>query len=266
MSALLITLQFPSVYRNPPEELVLGLTLIMVACFLGAEVFAWREERRRKKEAPQREQQLIEQTLKAYGAKNPPVLPDRDAPAGQVVAEESAVASRQPVIHATFIRFHLMPKSPWQPMVAEILKAAGRDEYEVECDVLYEIFLVNTTDNPVTVRAFLAEVKIDGEWRKAKMLDDLSDYQLREGDAPTGPRRDLVSLAKAVENVPLARGSGYRGWLRFEFTADHRQLDGKKVDTRLWVVDALAGRHGVLEDEPLDTSAGVLVHNPSKDL
>lgn len=167
-----------------------------------------------------------------------------------------------PILKAHFIRSHLMPRSPWQSFVEGVFKAVGRMEYEVECDFLYEIFLVNTSENQVTVRNFIAEVQIGEEWKKLKRLDDLTDYKIQTAEDYNSTKKDLISLAKLVENVPLIRGVGYRGWLRFEFTTNKASLESH-VYSRVRIIDALGGEHEVDTSEPRDTSEGELTHNPA---
>jgi hypothetical protein len=168
-----------------------------------------------------------------------------------------------PILAAHFLRLHLMPRSPLQSMVDQVFKAAGRADYETSCDFLFKIFLVNTTDNPATVKNVTAEAQIGGEWKALTPIEDLTDYQLELGEGPQAPRKDLTNLAKIIDGVPLTRGVGYRGWLRFELVADRKVLF-EKVSSRVQIVDALGGSHDVSLSEPLETGGGTLVHNPDK--
>ena len=177
--------------------------------------------------------------------------------------DRELAAQRIPQIAAHFIRSHLMPRSAFQNMYNQVMKHAGRPEYEVECDLMYEIFLVNTSDNPVTIRKFLGEAQFGNEWKPLKQIDDLTDYQIQRGEEPNSPRKDLVSVSKLLEGVPLTTGIGYRGWLRFELVANNVMLENK-VMSRVSIVDALGGTHGVSQSEPFDTSEGALIHNPAR--
>jgi hypothetical protein len=164
-------------------------------------------------------------------------------------------------LKAVFICAHLTPRSPWQRMVEGAFNALGRTDYKVECDFLCEVFLVNPTENQVTVKRFVAEVLLGREWKELKRLEDLTDYKIESSEDAKSPTKDLVSLAKTVANVPLIRGVGYRGWLRFEFVTDKKNLEGQ-LDIRVKIIDALGGEHKVAATGPRDTSDEKLIRNP----
>jgi hypothetical protein len=150
--------------------------------------------------------------------------------------------------------------------------AGRKDDYEVESDFLCEVFLVNETDNPVTIKRIFCEAQLGQEKKVLPPIADLTDYQIEPVNAATSaaerfrmsvPNKDLTSLNKILDGQVITRGFGYRGWLRFGIVTQKSNLD-KPVMTELWIVDALGGKHGVSADEPFDTSEGMLVHNSKK--
>jgi hypothetical protein len=160
------------------------------------------------------------------------------------IVETKGDRAKDPVLNAYFVRSHLMPRSALQDFVDQVLKLAGREEHKIECDFLDEVFLVNTTENEVTIKTFVGEVQTEEGWKKLKRLDDLNDYKIQTGEDFRSPKKDLVSLAKIVESVPLKRGVGYRGWLRFEFAVSNKNRQ-KTFHNRVTIIDALGGEHVV---------------------
>lgn len=264
VGVIIAALQFQSVSDHPSKHLVIGLAITLVVLIIGGESFSYWERQKDKRDQVQRDEELIKTTVQKLKEDD---KAKSDAAYGQItnVTNLRREAEQTPILKAHFIRSHLMPRSPYQEFMGQIFGVMGRTEYNVDCDFLYEIYLVNTTDNLVTVRSFTAEVRDGEEWKKLKMIEDLSDYQIRTGEDPHSPRNNLISLAQTTKNVPLARGVGYRGWLRFEYATEHKKLEGK-VYTCVRIIDALGGIHEVSNSEPLDTSEGALMHNPTKDL
>jgi hypothetical protein len=58
------------------------------------------------------------------------------------------------------------------------------------------------------------------------------------------PFRSLESLTNKIKNVPLTRGIGYRGWLRF-YIEQVSQEDISRLKLELRLVDSLDGRHTI---------------------
>lgn len=256
LTIFLAVLQFPTIIASPPRWVVILVALAIVACVVSAEIFTWLG-------ASARDRKLVETTIEEV-LRGGITGDEAELQVSETVGVQKMAGTEDegPVIEAHFIRTHLMPRSVWYHMVQRIFNAAGSEEYEVECDFLHEIFLVNTSDSQVTVKKFVAEVQEGEEWRALRRLDDLTDYQVQTGK-DNKSMKDLVSLEKLIHGVPLARGVGYQGWLRFEFPTDSKTLQGK-INTRVKIIDAFGKEHGVSNPEPFDVSEGQLVHNPSK--
>jgi hypothetical protein len=178
---------------------------------------------------------------------------------------ETRPTGDKPELFAHFVRSHLMPRNALHSMTDQLLKARGRENYEMESDFLFEIFVVNRNPNrPITIKDFICEAKIGENWKPLARINDLTTYQLQKGDDEReSTRKDLINFADMTDRIPLTYGIGYRGWLRFELVTDKNTLE-KQVFTRLNILDAFGESHPVLPSEPTDTTDGTVVHNPAK--
>jgi hypothetical protein len=162
-----------------------------------------------------------------------------------------------------FTRTHLMPRNLFHDMSEQVMKLAGHDVFESEADFMYQIFLVNRTNKPITIKKFVCRVQFGDEWKEVPIVEDLSTYQLKFEEDGKPRWEDLVSLQKKLEGVVLTYGVGYKGWLRFKLVAENTFLKGKIISV-VDIVDALGKTHPVLSLKDAEKYSGTLVHNPKK--
>jgi hypothetical protein len=124
-----------------------------------------------------------------------------------------------------------------------------------------------------TIQDIVAEAEIEGSWIRLPRLDDLSDYEMVFRDAtstvvggkkfssPEDRVESLPSFWNRVKNVPLQRGVGYQGWLRFELTSKSTNLE-KPVNHKVRLIDALGGVHPVVSLGGLSDTQGEIRHSP----
>lgn len=60
-----------------------------------------------------------------------------------------------------------------------------------------------------------------------------------------------------IRGVELRRGIHFEGWLSFGLEAKPEQVTDKKINFRLTIVDALDGRHPVLDVGEIDTDTSI---------
>jgi hypothetical protein len=180
--------------------------------------------------------------------------------------------SREPIIAAKFMRAHLMPWSPFSGMVKDLFKSMGKTAYETRADFLFQIYLVNVSDNVTTIQQITTEAEVGGKWVKLPRLDDLSNYELvtfQNKEDAVGPfARDrgrveeLTSLWDKIKEKPLERGIGFEGWVGFELEALSTEFD-KPINHKVRLVDALGGIHSVvtLKDTPEPEPYGEIRHS-----
>jgi hypothetical protein len=238
--------------------LIVALAVVAVAALFAQSIIQTSEENKQREERAERDQRMttaIEEIAKAM-----PVEPKEERFLVENVWPKND--GKKAVLVASFVRSYLMPRSPFQSIVDEVFKMAGNGDYRVTCDFVCEVHVVNETDNAVTIRAYDCMAILETTCVGGELIEDLSTYQLRFGEGPNAPRRDLEGLAVMLRGVPLTRGVGYQGWLRFGITLDHKTIE-KKVPTQLAIIDAFGNRHEVLLRLPLQPEDGELVHNPA---
>lgn len=175
-----------------------------------------------------------------------------------------------PDIRATYLVLKFIPRTGigGLGLLDEVnAKVLGTPNYKLDCDVLVEVYMVNHSDAPVTIKEFKGALFPDRSvirvwrwrWERGRGIALLhnphtSEFQT-EVYVPRGPKRvfghietnyaELKSLCAELEGVPLLRGHGHRGWLRFE-AKDLNREDAENVDVKLVAVDAFDGEHTVL--------------------
>jgi hypothetical protein len=175
-----------------------------------------------------------------------------------------------PEISAELLRGTLIGRHPLASLVDDAFKAVGKEFHDTQCDFLYEVFVVNKSDVPVTIRDIVAEAELDGEWTSLQPMEDLTDYQIEFEDElvdnPTfvGGQRPRVAdltpnLAAALKGIPLTRGIGHQGWLRFGAVINTKDLKNP-IPYRISLIDALGGVHPISTDKPLLRN-GEFIHN-----
>jgi hypothetical protein len=140
-----------------------------------------------------------------------------DIPGVDVIEGRGDAASR---LDAKFLHIRFLPRLDTMPMsmLDGVMKLVGRESYKIDCDVLAEVYLVNTTDTPLTIQGFRAQVKIGDTEYRVKEVRSLADWQLmvETKDSHLGyttlkaEYRDLASLMANIANNPLTKGIGYR--------------------------------------------------------
>jgi hypothetical protein len=174
-------------------------------------------------------------------------------------------------ITAKCLRVHLVPRHPYAELIGDVYRMMAKD-YGIDCDLLLEIHVVNTGDAPLTIQKFVAEVESGGMWCPYGPNEELTDYQIRFPDklvdAVGGgqtPRVDDLApnLAKETRGVPLVRGIGHQGWLRFDGKLSQGDFatQGQKFNARVQIVDALDKRHVVDMGQRLTDAE--IIHNPN---
>jgi hypothetical protein len=176
--------------------------------------------------------------------------------------------AKEPIIAARFIRSRLVPREPFAQQIREVYGLMNKP-FTSTSDFLFEISLVNITDNPTTIDRIITEAEIEGKWVSLKM-GDLSNYEIafdEEGEGQSSPfirgitarvEQLLPNLWGEVKDVPLTRGIAKRGWIDFAVEMPSAQID-KPIQHRVRIVDALGGIHPVvvLENQPLDESGRI---------
>ena len=177
--------------------------------------------------------------------------------------------TKDAAIDAKYLRAHFIRTYPFGEFVDAAYRLKGQDSHDTDCDFLLEVFLVNTTNNPVTIQKIVADVQLDGAWKPLDLMDKLNDYQLefpdKLVDSPEGgvqiPKiEDLVpNLAESLRGVVLTRGIGYQGWLRFRAHLDTKYLT-TAVTYRAAFIDALGHEHPIQKTDEL-LKDGIAVHS-----
>lgn len=157
-------------------------------------------------------------------------------------------------IRAEIIRIELHPKLGLVPvkMMDEIHRIAGSETYNLTCDLMVEIFLVNHSDSTVTIRSFGGSIKTKSKTILLVPAEDFAKYTLKierknrsSGFQSTETCYEpLLDLNHKLHGIALHRGVGYQGWLGF--TAN--ELDRKEAEAvkfNLYVLDSLGNRHRI---------------------
>lgn len=162
-----------------------------------------------------------------------------------------------PEIHAEILRVELHPKLGLVPvgMMDELQRAAGKDSYAIDCDLMAEVYLVNVSQTAVTIRDFVGSFSVKSRrnvpFAKAK---DFGGYTLKLEDKIHHPGSfstvettytPLKSLVRETEGVALLKGVGYRGWLGFTAAGVDRK-EAEQVKFNLHIVDALGHKHPII--------------------
>jgi len=174
---------------------------------------------------------------------------------------------KRPDIHAEYVCLELIPRTGLLPiqMLDEAFKIGGRNSYEINVDVMIEVYLVNQSEHEVTIREFSGEMllqyprlsrfpRISAYFpkRRIKLLlaKDFPAYRIKKeqidahGNSQT-KYAGLVDFQNEMAKVPLKRGVGYQGWVGFNApNVDRKELN--YVQLRLCVKDALGNYYPVV--------------------
>ncbi len=173
-----------------------------------------------------------------------------------------------PDLRAEYLRVEVVPEIGGLsvPLFDEIFtKIQKRETYDLNADILVEIYLVNHSEYEVTVRSFAAELYIQRSWlvrfprissvfpkkkivlTKAKQLAEykLKSDEMNSNGAMQATYEGVDDLESILRGVPLTRGVGYQGWLGFTGTKiDRHDFDNTQI--KIIVKDALDNNHPVL--------------------
>ena len=178
--------------------------------------------------------------------------------------------AKDPIIAGRIIRSRLVQRTPYAQQVREIYALMKRP-FDSVSDFLFEISLVNITDNPTTIDEIEADAEIGGVWKQLVRVDDLSDYQMIFEKPGTEGRpfmnldavpQELEGLWPKVKGVKIERGIAFEGWIGFQTEIPSAEFD-KPAHYRIRIVDALGGIHPVVvsASRPQEES-GRIRHSP----
>jgi hypothetical protein len=164
----------------------------------------------------------------------------------QLAPPAREVSSVPPPVNETLsmriLRSTILPESWARPFVDDLYRVQGQAAPRAEFDYLCELNIVNQSDTPITLERFSAVVKgANRAWEPMKFIPNLSAYQTKVGD-DTSSRKDLANLQEKTSELPLQKGVGCRGWVRFRFEAASEELR-TPVQVELFAIDAAGNRH-----------------------
>jgi hypothetical protein len=137
--------------------------------------------------------------------------------------------------------YHDLLTTPWGAGEDQINKAPGWDMRPLNWHIFVEVRLANDSDTPATLEdADITIISGHKFWFKKRHegihIKDLSKCWKHPGHG------ELTSLMDATRNVPLTKGIGHRGWLRFHLkNCSIRETNSLRYEVAL--IDALQGRH-----------------------
>jgi hypothetical protein len=170
-------------------------------------------------------------------------------------------------IFAKYVRKTLIPRNPFEGMAAKINRDMGGRSPAAPFDLLLEIHVVNVTKRVRTIQRIEAEAEIEKKWMPLREAT-LSLYEIafdQDKRFAAGGLRDvmarkepLASLKQKLHEVPLHQGIGIQGWIAFEMVAENDQLEGKKTNFRVILVDSMEGRHLVRTIDSFDLEGRIV--------
>ena len=160
-----------------------------------------------------------------------------------------------PKIVARYTNARVFPNlhtATMRDMIDTETKTPGWEQRKLDWNWLMEVQLVNDSETPTTIDHVGAKVRINRETKKAKLVDELSKFIIDMGyDANckscsfSGEQyRQLPDLLKTLQDKPLTKGIGYRGWIGFE-VKQISQGDINRAKLDMSFVDALGDEHRV---------------------
>lgn len=163
-----------------------------------------------------------------------------------------------PNIVAKFVNSRLVPDLSTTTMKTVFdsqAKKSGWDEETIDWDWFIEVQLANDSDTPATIEKVEARAIAGGRSVPVTHSEDFLKYSMDYGLDGQGNSiqtsfvgqaryRPVPNLMKKIRGVPLTKGIGYRGWLRFKMPkVSQRDVNEKRIKMDIWLVDALEGRH-----------------------
>jgi hypothetical protein len=202
--------------------------IVVIVFLFGVACFYW--QARILTRADKRTEERFNQIAEALKSLAPP-------------AEEiSSPPSINETLSMRILRSTILPESWVRPLVDNIYRVQGQAPPKAEFDYLCELNIVNQSDTPITLEKFSAIAKVANRgWEPVKFLPDLSAYQTKVGD-DTYSRKDLANLQEKINELPLQKGVGHRGWVGFRFEAASDELR-TPVQIETFAIDAAGNRH-----------------------
>jgi hypothetical protein len=169
----------------------------------------------------------------------------------------------KPRIYAKFLRLNLVARHPAEEFTVSAMKALRLPLGPTAQDAVVRIFLVNHAFQATTVQRIEAEMELDGVWRKMAPCDLDHYVELTEESAKfrntnlrnvMAKKVPLDGLLAKLRGSVLRRGIHYEGWVAFGVEEEPEKMEGKKVNLRMFVVDAFEKRHPVLDIGEADTT------------
>jgi len=136
-------------------------------------------------------------------------------------------------------------------------KTRGWDERKLDWDCFLETQVTNDSDTPTTITRLEARARVKRNWWKSEevkithsedfdgfVIDRGIDVNLK-GVKYSGERYiQIPSLMEKIRNLPLTRGIGHGGWLRFRLPqVSQKDINEGNLRIDFWLVDALGGKH-----------------------
>ncbi|MGH2509719.1 MAG: hypothetical protein ACRDHZ_20255, partial [Ktedonobacteraceae bacterium] len=170
----------------------------------------------------------VEHIVEKYLSKKGTV-PDAPTQSSVVVssAPEAVVAS--PQFDGEIYRIVTAAKHPYAEMTREVIKMMGPEKhFEIDVDVLVEMYVVNISDTTQYVRDIIGSVEIDGTRMPLLRQRDFDAWEFSGGDYeycldPT-PEESKILISSRVENLDvlapvlpcrLEPKSPLNGWIHF---------------------------------------------------
>jgi hypothetical protein len=167
---------------------------------------------------------------------------------------------KQPRLIAKLSNSRFVPDLTTTPMrlfLESQSKRPGWDKEKLNWEWFPEISVVNDSDNPTTIERVEVQAWTKRNWwsRKEKVaitqkqVDEYEiDLSIDENFKPLSCKgnhfRSIESLSDRINGIPLTRGIGFRGWLRFHVD-QVSQADISRLKLETFLIDSLDGRHRV---------------------
>jgi hypothetical protein len=167
----------------------------------------------------------------------------------------------QPKIVAKFVNARMFPDlstTPTSVLFDTEMKTPGWDEVKIDWEWFIEVQLVNDSDAPTTIENVEVRTTVGSKWRKESVpsthTEDFDRFSIDMGldvhgnpnnrQYPKPRHRPVPSLMQEIRGVPLTKGIGHRGWLRFNLPqVSQRDANSGRVKINIWLIDALEGKH-----------------------
>jgi hypothetical protein len=172
----------------------------------------------------------------------------------------------RPNIYAKILCGAFIARNPYDELTRSAYQLMKMPLGPSEHDFVMKIFLVNRSIWPTTIQRIEAEAEIDGQWIKLKPcdLDHYADERITDQKLVNSPLRNiftkklpLVDLQTKLRDETLSRGVHRDGWVAYGLQIEPDKVEKQKVNLRMTIIDALDGRHPVLDVGEIDHDARI---------